>query len=138
MFGERGKCWSEYIRRCLECKTFYPPPLVEHDLSKFEHAKELLYEKVFSSIPQDILPTMDDRQSNSDVPADSILSAYKKQFENIPECKQTKLTLCRIGKNLTWNLKEEEGTQGSPEITAEADVSDIKFCLLYTSPSPRD
>ena len=130
-YGEGGKCWSEYIRRCLECKTFYPPPLVEHDLSKFEHAKELLYEKVFSSIPQDILPTMDDRQSNSDVPADSILSAYKKQFENIPECKQTKLTLCRIGKNLTWNLKEAEGTQGSPEITAEADVSDIKFIETY-------
>ena len=130
-YGEGGKCWSEYIRRCLECKTFYPPPLVEHHLSKLEHAKELLYEKVFSSIPQDILPTVDDCQSNSDEPADSILSAYKKQFENIPECKQTKLTLRRIGKDLTWNLKEAEDRQEFQEISSEVDVSGIRFVETY-------
>ena len=129
-YGDGGKCWSEYIRRCLECKTFYPPPLVGHNLSKLDHARELLYEKVFSNIPQEILPTVDNYQSNSDLPGDSILSAYKKQFENIPECKQTKLTLCRIGKDLTWNLKKED-TQESPEITPEMDVSDTKFIETY-------
>ena len=130
-YGEGGKCWSEYIRRCLECKTFYPPPLVEHDLKDFQHAKQLLYEMIFSNIPQAVLPTVEDAQGNSDAPSDSILTAYKKQFENIPECKQTRLTLSHIGKDLTWNLKEAEDRQESPEITSEVDVSGIKFIETY-------
>ena len=130
-YGEGGKCWSEYIRRCLECKTFYHPPLVQHDLKGFQHAKQLLYEMIFSNIPQAILPTVEDTQGNSDAGGDSILTAYKKQFENIPECKQTKLTLSHIGKDLTWNLKEAEDKQESPEITPEVDVSGIRFVETY-------
>ena len=130
-YGEGGKCWSEYIRRCLECKTFYPPPVVEHDLKDFQHAKQLLYEMIFSNIAQAVLPTVEDTQGSSNAPSDSILIAYKKQFENIPECKETRLTLSHIGKDLTWNLQEEEDRQESPEITSEMDVSDIKFIETY-------
>ena len=124
-YGERGRCWSEYIRRCLECKTFFPPPLGNDELSipEFQHAKELLYREIYGSIDRPV-PDLDYHQD--DQHGDSILTAYQKQFESIPDCKRTKLILRNIGRNLIWNLKESEGDPRETEGDQQAEENQLE------------
>ena len=107
-------CWKEYIRRCIECNSFQlPKDLKKEEADTF---REVLYHKVFTSSNLSISSGIADKRyrHGNDEAEDSILSAYKKKFENIPECRKSKLALSRVkGGNLTWNIKEKSDPEKS-------------------------
>lgn len=121
------QCWKEYIRRCIECKSFHLPKHVEID--QVEDFTNVLYQRVFS-------PTESPRNSTtiyeSWMPKDSILSAYKKKFESIPECRQSKLRLSRVKGSLSWNVKDSPAIrQSETEFeTVDVDSADVYKCRL--------
>ena len=122
------QCWKEYIKRCLECKSFHLPKGVEKE--QVEKFTKTLYDRVFSST--DAYASGSTSHSNAK-PKDSILSAYKKKFESIPECRQSKLRLSRVkGGGLTWNMKEALATEQSEtkDECQDEDSADIYTCRL--------
>ena len=104
-YGEQGRCWTKYIRRCLECKTFYPPHNSSQSVEEFQHTKECLYAKIYGSdtISQSV-SIQSDAQARPNH-HDSILVAYQRAVEEIPGCKKMKLILGQSGKDLNWDLK---------------------------------
>ena len=121
------RCWKEYIRRCIECKSFHLPKGVTGDDKDFTN---VLYDRVFSNTGADTGDTT--VFHGSGIPADSVLSTYKKKFENIPECKKSKLRLTRVdGGSLSWNIKDLS-TEAEKEAKVEnaCERGDIYHCRL--------
>ena len=115
-YGEKGKCWSEYLRRCLEYQTFYPPPQTL-TVTEACDAREALMRDIFSCV--DLHVSSGENQTRKG-DGDSIISAYYKEFEKIPECKRAKLLLFRRGKNLSWQIDESS----EPSHTIHDDTSE--------------
>ena len=91
-------CWKEFIKRCVECKSFYLPNDVQADERK--HFSEVLHQQVFSGNETLCL----DNILHGD--NDSILNAYKKKFQMIPECRRSKLKLSTVKSRLAWRINE--------------------------------
>ena len=115
-YGEKGKCWSEYLRRCLEYQTFYPPPQTL-TVTEACDAREALMRDIFSCV--DLHVSSGENQTRKG-DGDSIISAYYKEFEKIPECKRAKLLLFRRGENLSWQIDEHS----EPSYTTHNDTSE--------------
>ena len=118
----RFQCWKEYIRRCIECKSFHLPKGVKKD--EVENFTKLLYQRVFS-------PTERETQSSgstfygNQLSKDSVLSAYKKKFESIPECRHSKLKLTRVNGTLSWNMHSSSITPSETVVdSVSEDVSE--------------
>lgn len=94
------QCWKEYIRRCIECKSFHLPKNVKKD--EMENFTKLLYQRVFSPTEREMQSS--DSTFNRSQSKDTVLSAYKKKFESIPECRHSKLKLTRVNGTLSWNM----------------------------------
>ena len=115
----RFQCWKEYLRRCIECKSFHLPKGVKKD--EVENFTKLLYQRVFS-------PTERETQLSDTVlyrnqfSKDTVLSAYKKKFESIPECRHSKLKLTRVNGTLSWNMSDLSSI--TPSETAVENVSE--------------
>ena len=126
----RFQCWKEYIRRCIECRSFHLPKGVKKD--EVENFTKLLYQRVFS-------PTERETQSSgstfygNQLSKDTVLSAYKKKFESIPECRHSKLKLTRVNGTLSWNMSHSSSTTKS-ETVAEDESEDVSEGSVETYP----
>ena len=101
------RCWKEFIKRCIECKSFYLPNGVSAvDREKFT---EVLHQRAFSESESIYLGNILHRGN------DSILNAYKEKFSRIPECKKSKLKLSSVKGNLAWHINESTVPQMSKE-----------------------
>ena len=113
------KTWSPYIKQCIECETFSYAQNI--DPSLFIEATHRLYSSIHSesAIQSGANPN----------PPSSIIKAYKKVFESIPECKDTKLILSNSkDSRLTWCI-EDNKMQNMPE-EEEVRYSDCYICNL--------
>ena len=54
LYGDKGRCWSLYLKSCLENGTLIIPSMVEPDLSTSEKFKEELAHRVGATLPQQI------------------------------------------------------------------------------------
>ena len=125
---ERYQCWKEYIRRCIECKTFHLRSASSK--SEVDDFTKLLYEKVFglTDLCTNFRP-LESKSSNGR--EDSILSAYKKKFESIPECRKSKLTLSRVqGGDLVWQMRDEAAMTESDEHECKDEYAETYDCKL--------
>ena len=111
-------CWSDYIRRCIETKTLYvpnsssmPPEQLEEHLQRLQHA-------VFSKANT---TDLDQSQQGND----SILSAYSKAFNQIPQCKRCTIQLKAIGSNSLWEISE--GNEQVPSASRSASPSSSAY-----------
>jgi superfamily I DNA and/or RNA helicase/exoribonuclease R len=126
--NKQFQCWKEFIRRCIECKSFHLPAGVSKDGKKVQDFREVLYRYVFPPIE---IHTSDTPFCGKSMPKDSILSAYKRKFENIPECRQSKLRLSRATGTLSWNMKDAPATGQHDSEFDDADKYDEKYtCRL--------
>ena len=118
-------CWREYIKRCVECKSFLLPADVAAD--KRKQFAENLYQYIYTETQNDSNLHADNTQPN-----DSILSAYKEKLKQINECKGSKLKLSRVHGRLTWQIDESNAPQNSSEENADKqnDKADTYECRL--------
>ena len=54
LYGDKGRCWSLYLKSCLENGTFIIPSMVEPDPSISEKFKEDLAHRVGATLPQQV------------------------------------------------------------------------------------
>jgi exoribonuclease R/predicted ribonuclease YlaK len=123
-------CWKEFIKRCVECKSFYLPNDVQAD--ERAHFSEVLHQQVFSGNETLCL----DNISHGD--NDSILNAYKKKFEMIPECRRSKLKLSTVKGRLAWRMNEstvpQQGNKDDDdEDKGETNVYNCRLNMMHFS-----
>ena len=118
-----SQCWKEYIRRCIECRTFFLP-------SGWNQEQSDAMENLLSEVYNDT--NCSDPAYVTDLLDDSILDAYRKRFESIPECKTTKLMLSSKNYGLVWDLHERGGEDDDMLETHERleEYSDRYECYL--------
>ena len=93
-YGNAGKCWSEYIKRCIECKTFYVPP----NMHSYKEAIQILQSLIFDD--EHLVFT-----TELHLAYDSIIDSYTREFESIQHVRNACLTIARINQqsdNVTW------------------------------------
>ena len=94
------KCWKEYLKRCMECSTFY------HFAPNSQSAIKELQCKVFDDDRAGVSPSLD--QSTS---FDSILSAYTKHLEkHTKPGRKLKLCISSLNQTTSWQLCENDAT----------------------------
>ena len=121
-------CWKEFIKRCIECKSFHLPRGVSKQVNNVKDFTKALYHHIYSSSESGSSGTT---IYESSIPEDSILSAYKKKFKSIPECRQSKLRLTKVEGSLSWNIKDSPVTIGSDMSSdINRDHADIHCCRL--------
>ena len=103
-YGFKARCWREYLKRCIECKTFIVPVAQRSGNEKILDAEKQLQSMLFTdmAISSGIVPLPHDH--------DSILAAYAKVFNNTPECHQAQLIISRINKCISWSLSNKESS----------------------------
>ena len=126
-------CWSQYMRQCLECNTFHftDETKREFDKDEFTSQRETLYRNLFhtNSIEDNV-------DNDTEGRGDSILNAYKRELEQIPECRSAKLTLLRVEEaDLAWIMSDTAAEQNvhSAQNAEEAETEeyeDIYECVL--------
>ena len=129
--NEEYRCWKQYIRRCIECKSFHLPPSLNKE--KLENFTKILHKKVFDlgSVSADNL--LSRRLSRKE---DSILQAYKKKFKSIPDCRKSQLMLSKIpGRDIGWQMKHfshatESNKHEEPEPECTDEYEEIYDCKL--------
>jgi len=90
--GNECQCWRDFICRCIENKTLYVPTDPSMPPDELEKCLLKLQREVFSS-------PNDDSTDHAQQDADTIISAYKKGFNQIPKCKRCMGQLKAIGRN---------------------------------------
>ena len=105
-YGEDARCWTPYIRQCIECNTFSYSERLRKESIKSQSDK--LLNKIYN--------TSLSKSYVSLKPLDSIIKAYKKVFEELKECKNAKLLLSSSrGARLSWKMEDYEGESESEE-----------------------
>ena len=97
-FGERARCWSQYIKRCMERDAFHLPRNVtcEDVADQIEQLNREIFH--VSSFKNRVV-----------IQSDSIVDAYRKVFENTPDQKRMKITISRMKKtHIAWEITEIE------------------------------
>ena len=110
--GGRAKCWSQFMKQCLECNTFHFSSKAKSSMiskEAYDECKTYLYDKLFYDFKTRI--EIDD----SEAQGDSILKAYQEELEKIYEYKKAKLTLARATKeDLSWIMNEQDSQVCEP------------------------
>ena len=107
-YGEKAvDCWSQFMRQCLECNTFHFTPEAKSEFrnenSKFMSLREALYKNLFPTKQVEVIPDVEMNEKASD----SILNAYKRELEKIPECRKAKLILSSVQESdLAWIMSD--------------------------------
>lgn len=80
--GNECHCWRDYIRRCIESKTFHEAKMLKLQPElRLKHLQKL-QQLVFLSGSVEAAPV-----------TDTIITAYRKAFEQSPHCQDCKLKL---------------------------------------------
>ena len=95
-YGEGAECWTPYIKQCIECKTFTYSERLRKSLKVYSDFKVLL-ERIYSESSK-----IGSTEKSKGL--DSIIKAYKKVFEDMPEYQVTLMSTPEA--HLSWNLKE--------------------------------
>ena len=109
-------CWKEFIKRCIECRSFYLPEKVSPDDRK--EFTEMLYQHIYKESDKASIASNYHGSMHSN---DSILSAFKKKLEMIPECRQSKLRLTSVKGRLAWTINESPKAEESAKDCVEED-----------------
>ena len=94
---ESARCWTSYIKQCIECKTFsYSDQLMKGSTQLLE-STQALFDKIYhSSLPKSVATFK---------PLDSFIKAYKKVFESFKECRYTSKVLLSCNKGrMSWKI----------------------------------
>ena len=119
-YGESARCWTPYIRQCIDCNTFSYSERLQRELP--ESVKDSLFEKMYhSTIPKSIT-TLE--------PLDSIINSYKKVFERIKECRSAKLQLSSMGAHMSWKLDDGEQHGREENLDESYPISDRYKCVI--------
>ena len=89
----RKCCWKEYLKRCLEISSFKIAPQYRSSMPDIQPSISALYREVFGDL-QSFLSSSYTRVG--DTIGDSILLAYKRTFQSLPQCEKLKVTLGKI------------------------------------------
>ena len=104
-FGNRAKCWSQFMKQCLECNTFNFSNEAKKSISnkeEYDACRTHLYNKLFGNFKTRI------ELDNNEKQGDSILKAYQEEVERIFEYRKAKLILARATKTeLSWIMNNE-------------------------------
>ena len=96
-YGEDARCWTPYIRQCIECNTFSYSEKLRNNFNKSTSDK--LFDMIYS---RSFFKTLDTSK-----PLDSIIKAYKRVFEKLEECKKMKrLLLSSKGEKISWKMED--------------------------------
>jgi len=120
-YGESARCWSHYIRQCIECKTFSFSKKLRNSSVKPNIDK--LLNTIYATSPI----------SAELVEPDSIINAYKRVFEELKECRKTKLMLSSSsGGKLSWKM-EDYAEKGQETVNDEVSlpIKDKYECILH-------
>ena len=119
------KSWKPYIKQCIECNTFSYAEGIKHaNPSKCVEATQQLYSYVYLSSAN--------QAPFVSKPLDTIISDYKRVFEELPACQKAKLTLSS-GKDaqLAWNIEDESNVDDKyDDVKKEVNFSDQYLCQL--------
>ena len=119
-YGSKARCWREYLKRCIECKTFIVPAAQRSGDDKLLDAERVLQSMIFTDAESsfEILPLPQDH--------DSILAVYTKVFNDTPECKDTQLIISRKNRNISWSLSNK-----ATVVRQGDDWPQDYFCVQY-------
>ena len=107
------QCWREYLKRCLEVSSLKIAPQCRDAFPDCQSNIHALYLKVFGDL-QSFLASP--RRKVDDVVADSILDAYKRAFQSLPECRKLKVALGRIANgDRGYTVEEDKGDSSEDE-----------------------
>ena len=122
------QCWKEYLKRCLEVSSLKISPQCRNAFGDCQSIIQALYLKVFGDL-QSFLASPQ-RKVDGDY-GDSILDAYKRAFQSLPQCRTLKVTLDRIANGDTGYtvVEDKETVPEDEEIVASSDPSSIE-CYL--------
>ena len=125
-------CWSRFMRQCLECNTFHFADEAKRALKKeeFISLRETLYKNLFPTKSTEVITDIDTDEKESD----SILNAYKRELEKIPECRSAKLTLSRVQESdLAWIIRDTTSDKdiASAHIAPTVQTDDEKEGEVY-------
>ena len=125
---EHMQCWKEYLKRCLEVSSLKISPQCREAFGDCQSAIQALYLKVFGDL-QSFLASPQRKIDGSY--GDSILDAYKRAFQSLPQCRSLKVTLGRIANGDTGYTVEEdkETVSENEEIVSSSDPRSIE-CYL--------
>ena len=124
------QCWREYLKRCLEVSSLKISPQCRNAFGDCQSTIQALYLKVFGDL-QSFLASP--QRKVDDSIGDSILDAYKRAFQSLPQCRKLKVTLGRIANGDTgYTVVEEDKGNFSEdeEILTSNDPSSIE-CYLH-------
>ena len=125
IYGERAAdCWSRFMKQCLECNSFHftDEAKLEFEKEEFNSLRTDLYKNLFST--EDI--------ADIEAPSDSILNTYKRELENIPDCKKAKLTLTRVPQSdLAWIMSDISGQTTPTTQTDDKEEDELLYVQLY-------
>ena len=135
IYGEKAiNCWSRFMKQCLECNTFHftNQAKMEFDNERFISLRDLLYKDLFPTKSAESIRVTDFDTYAGETVSDSILDAYKRELEQIPDCQQAKLTLSRVEEcDLAW-IMSETSDQKIPITHADIDdKEDVEYEDTY-------
>ncbi len=113
------RCWSTYMRQCIECKTF-------------QYSKELqnnFNQSVSDKLLHMIYNTSTSKSLTISRHPDTILKAYQKELERLKEYKRAKILLESRKGTLSWKIDKNEKKQENVRET-ENDSGDKYECIL--------
>lgn len=111
--SDKAKCWSHFMKQCLECNTFHFSDQSKETKSNREACRSFLFQELFGNFKTRI------EVDSSEEQGDSILKAYKKELENIYEYRQTKITLDRVSKqDISWITSNEVKVTPGAELSS--------------------
>ena len=92
-YGNNARCWSSYMKQCIECQTFSYSQKLQNNFNKSKS------EKLINCIYETSTPPKSPVSLKS---MDSIIKSYKKHFE-----RGKKLMLCYSKGKISWNLGDD-------------------------------
>ena len=118
-----GSCWSEYIKRCMENKTFEIPSCLWTDEMDRQDKMSLLTKLIYRSGGHKTT-------SLSTKTVDSITKAYNTVFERLPSMEHCRLQLKSVTDgSLCWVLDDTETPPDSVQQQVISHVSNLKGTL---------
>ena len=124
------RCWSHYLQRCFDSKSFHlsdhfeRTPELEQDMKSL---KDLVYHRCQGK-PETLFP---EESEMVETRKDAILQAYRSMFQNNSTFKNAHLKLTRVGTNvLSWNIDESTRTE-TPQNTAANYEDNANYVQIY-------